>query len=58
MATSDERMLRQEATLPAPDDYDVIVIGAGVSGLRAASDMKSLYGLKVLVLEARDKIGG
>jgi monoamine oxidase len=40
-------------------DYDVIVIGAGVSGLVAAQRLASLDGeLKVLVLEARDRIGG
>jgi len=36
---------------------DVIVVGAGASGLIAAK-MLSERGLKVLVLEARDRIGG
>jgi monoamine oxidase len=36
---------------------DVIVIGAGVSGLAAARELR-LRGLSVLVLEARDRIGG
>src|SRR5215467_8437009 len=38
-------------------ESDVIVIGAGVSGLAAARDL-SASGLSVLVLEARDRIGG
>ncbi|KAK0650884.1 Monoamine oxidase N [Lasiodiplodia hormozganensis] len=37
--------------------YDVIVIGAGYCGLTAARDA-SLSGLNVLLLEARDRIGG
>ncbi|KAG8450493.1 hypothetical protein GDO86_002958 [Hymenochirus boettgeri] len=38
-------------------EYDVIVIGGGISGLSAA---KLLFesGLKVVVLEARDRVGG
>ncbi|KAJ3089804.1 hypothetical protein HK102_005470 [Quaeritorhiza haematococci] len=36
---------------------EVIVIGAGISGLSAASFLKR-YGVDVLVLEARDRIGG
>ena len=37
--------------------YDVIVIGAGASGLAAARDLVEA-GARVLVLEARDRIGG
>lgn len=37
--------------------YDVIVIGAGLAGLRAALDLKKA-GKAVLVLEARDRVGG
>ncbi len=35
----------------------VTVIGAGVSGLKAANELKK-YNFEVLVLEARDRIGG
>ncbi len=38
-------------------NYDVIIIGAGAAGLIAAYDLSSA-GSKVLVLEARDRIGG
>ncbi|KAH8722361.1 hypothetical protein GQ44DRAFT_711950 [Phaeosphaeriaceae sp. PMI808] len=37
--------------------YDVIVIGAGFTGLAAARDL-SMAGKRVLLLEARDRIGG
>uniref|UniRef100_A0A8C5FGI2 Amine oxidase n=1 Tax=Gadus morhua TaxID=8049 RepID=A0A8C5FGI2_GADMO len=37
--------------------YDVIVIGAGISGLSAAKLLKE-SGLNPLVLEARDRVGG
>lgn len=39
------------------NNADVIVIGAGAAGLVAARELSSA-GLKVLVLEARDRIGG
>jgi glutamate dehydrogenase/leucine dehydrogenase len=38
-------------------DADVIVIGAGISGLAAAKELVQ-RGNKVIVLEARDRIGG
>jgi monoamine oxidase len=37
--------------------WDVVIIGAGVSGLAAASQLRK-SGLSVLVLEARDHVGG
>ena len=40
-----------------PDLFDVIVIGAGASGLTAAEQLGK-SGLKVMILEARDRIGG
>lgn len=39
------------------ESYDVIVIGAGFCGLVAARDL-ALSGKKVMLLEARDRIGG
>ena len=36
---------------------DVVVIGAGVAGLAAASELRA-RGVRVIVLEARDRIGG
>ncbi|OJJ75989.1 hypothetical protein ASPBRDRAFT_169463 [Aspergillus brasiliensis CBS 101740] len=38
--------------------YDVIVIGAGFAGLIAARDLSKKHNLNVLLLEARDRIGG
>ena len=38
--------------------YDVIVIGAGFAGLIAARDLSQKHNLNVLLIEARDRIGG
>ncbi|EXJ68493.1 lysyl oxidase-like protein 2/3/4 [Cladophialophora psammophila CBS 110553] len=38
--------------------YDVIVIGAGFAGLRAARELSRHYRLSVLIIEGRDRIGG
>ncbi|CAG7976577.1 unnamed protein product [Penicillium olsonii] len=40
------------------ENYDVIIIGAGFTGLIAARDLSQRHNLKVLLLEARDRIGG
>lgn len=39
------------------DNYDVVVIGAGFAGVIAARDL-SVQGYSVLLVEARDRIGG
>ena len=38
-------------------DFDVIVVGAGISGLAAAKEIQDA-GKSVVILEARDRIGG
>ncbi|MBL0926176.1 MAG: FAD-dependent oxidoreductase [Phycisphaerales bacterium] len=40
-----------------PSTFDVIVVGAGLAGLHTARTLR-LHGLRVLVLEARDRVGG
>jgi monoamine oxidase len=39
------------------DNFDVIVVGSGLAGMGAGKELK-LNGLRVVVLEARDRIGG
>jgi monoamine oxidase len=39
------------------DEADILIVGAGAAGLAAAREL-SVEGLKVIVLEARDRIGG
>ena len=41
----------------AENVWDVIVVGAGLAGLKAALELKA-QGKSVLVLEARDRVGG
>lgn len=51
------RLTRAARLLEPPREADVIVIGAGVSGLAAAMALRQA-GRSVIVLEARDRIGG
>ncbi len=43
--------------IPATEGVDVLVIGAGMAGITAARELRA-QGAKVLVLEARDRVGG
>ncbi|XP_075336266.1 amine oxidase [flavin-containing] [Odontesthes bonariensis] len=55
---SDQGKSTSDSTMTAPNNtYDVIVVGAGISGLSAAKLLKS-SGLSPVVLEARDRVGG
>ncbi len=56
------RTLARQATPSAASgagatDFDVIIIGAGLAGMGAGRELK-LNGLRAVVLEARDRIGG
>ena len=48
---------RVGAKVARPKDVDVIILGAGMSGLNAAWLLEQ-QGLKVLLLEGRDRVGG
>ncbi len=43
--------------MPNPERFDVIVVGAGLAGLRAARDLAD-GGARVQVLEGRSRVGG
>ena len=61
-SSSGRRGLTTEAlgtsTSVLKENYDVIVIGAGFAGLTAARDLTASRDLSVLLVEARDRIGG
>lgn len=57
MAATAPAALAVKRAQAASKTTDVIVIGAGLSGLRAAMDLQEL-GLSVQVVEGRDRIGG
>jgi monoamine oxidase len=46
------------STANIKSDYDVIVIGAGFAGLLAARELSRNHGLRVVLVEGRDRIGG
>ncbi|KAF9641140.1 hypothetical protein BFW01_g499 [Lasiodiplodia theobromae] len=52
-------VITPQRNIPAnvSDTFDVVVLGAGYAGLTACRDL-TLSGYKVLLLEARDRIGG
>ncbi|KAL4843991.1 hypothetical protein H8958_003707 [Nasalis larvatus] len=52
-----QSMENQEKASIAGHMFDVVVIGGGISGLSAAK-LLTEYGVSVLVLEARDRVGG
>jgi monoamine oxidase len=57
LATAYSLAEKKTAQAAAAKDADVIVVGAGVAGLSAASHLRSA-GRSVIVLEARDRTGG
>lgn len=51
---------RAAQTIPTSnmETYDVIIVGAGVAGLKAASDLIANDYSNLLIIEADDRIGG
>lgn len=44
-------------TIAAASEFDVVIVGAGMSGVAAGKRLKE-HGFSVVVLEARDYVGG
>lgn len=57
LGTEDVDPVVSAAAATVSNTYDVIIIGAGLAGLKAAFDLQS-KNYSVLVLEGRDRIGG
>ncbi|MDE2982135.1 MAG: FAD-dependent oxidoreductase [Gemmatimonadota bacterium] len=55
---SDRSPRRRAAPPPTRTDESVLVIGAGIAGLAAAHELRASGFADVVVLEARDRIGG
>lgn len=55
--TDPDRALARAAVATADVEVDVVVVGAGVTGLTAARRLRAA-GRSVLVVEARDRVGG
>jgi len=56
-ACSGDGPVKQQATDLEPGSYDVVVIGAGGGGISAAARL-AMGGMKVLVIEQHDRVGG
>tara|TARA_B110000211_G_C14093461_1_gene561056 strand:- start:10432 stop:11880 length:1449 start_codon:yes stop_codon:yes gene_type:complete len=57
LSSSASASTNMQGTGKTPYDYDVIVVGGGFAGITAARDTQK-SGLKTLVLEARNRLGG
>ncbi|KAK5970818.1 hypothetical protein GCK32_002989, partial [Trichostrongylus colubriformis] len=52
-------LLATSESIPGSDEYDVVIVGAGLTGLSAARELKKLAPkARVKLLEARDQVGG
>lgn len=50
--------LINDNTIAQSMEANIIIIGAGISALAAAQKLAAKHGHRVLILEARDRIGG